>query len=107
MKVFEETLTLGALVAFVQYSDRFFRPISDLSEKYTILQAAMASSERIFKLLDTEPSIAAPAIPRAASVREGSIEFRGVSFFYNPGEPVLNDVSFKVEPGEKIAVVGA
>jgi ATP-binding cassette subfamily B protein len=107
LKVFEGTLTLGALVAFVQYSDRFFRPISDLSEKYTILQSAMASSERIFKLLDTQPGIAAPQHAQAASVQEGSIEFRNVTFSYNPDEAVLRDVSFTVQPGEKIAVVGA
>ncbi len=106
-QVLAGALTLGTLVAFIQYSDRFFSPISDLSEKYTILQAAMASSERIFKLLDTEPSIVPPTKPRMSAVEKGSIEFRNVSFFYNPGEPVLRDVSFKVEPGEKVAVVGA
>jgi ABC-type multidrug transport system fused ATPase/permease subunit len=100
-------LTLGTLVAFIQYSDRFFRPISDLSEKYTILQSAMASSERIFKLLDTKPTIASPADPKALAVQEGTIEFRNVHFSYNPGEPVLKDISFGVNPGEKIAVVGA
>lgn len=106
-QVLAGTVTIGTLVAFIQYSDRFFRPISDLSEKYTILQAAMASSERIFKLLDTEPSIVAPPAPRISEVRKGSIEFRNVSFSYNPGEPVLHDISFKVEPGEAVAVVGA
>jgi ABC-type multidrug transport system fused ATPase/permease subunit len=78
-----------------------------LSEKYTILQSAMASSERIFKLLDTEPSIVSPDLPKAETVKRGSIEFRNVHFSYNPGEPVLHDISFKVEPGEKVAVVGA
>jgi len=106
-QVLTGALTLGTLVAFIQYSDRFFSPISDLSEKYTILQSAMASSERIFKLLDTEPSIASPSQTGSLTVERGSIEFRNVSFFYNAGEPVLHDVSFKVEPGEKIAVVGA
>ena len=106
-QVLSGALTLGTLVAFVQYSDRFFRPISDLSEKYTILQAAMASSERIFKLLDTEVSIVSAEGPRALAVQKGSIEFRDVSFSYNPGEPVLRNISFKVEPGQKIAVVGA
>ena len=107
IQVLSGALTLGTLVAFIQYSDRFFRPISDLSEKYTILQAAMASSERIFKLLDSEPSVATPNAPKALTVHRGSIEFRNVSFSYNPGEAVLRDISFKVEPGEKIAVVGA
>ena len=106
-QVLTGALTLGTLVAFIQYSDRFFSPISDLSEKYTILQSAMASSERIFKLLDTEPSIASPSKTGSLTVERGSIEFRNVSFFYNAGEPVLHDVSFNVEPGEKIAVVGA
>jgi ATP-binding cassette, subfamily B, multidrug efflux pump len=106
-QVLSGVLTLGTLVAFIQYSDRFFSPISDLSEKYTILQAAMASSERIFKLLDTAPLIIPPEEKKAVTVDTGSIEFRNVSFFYNPGEPVLHDISFRVEPGEKVAVVGA
>jgi ATP-binding cassette subfamily B multidrug efflux pump len=107
LQVFAGTLTLGALVAFIQYSERFFRPISDLSEKYNILQQAMASAERIFKLLDTRPAIASPARPRRAGVREGSVEFRNVSFAYTPGTPVLQDISFAVEPGERVALVGA
>ncbi|HTY63001.1 MAG TPA: ABC transporter ATP-binding protein [Acidobacteriota bacterium] len=106
-QVLASAMTLGTLVAFIQYSDRFFRPISDLSEKYTILQSAMASSERIFKLLDTEPSIVSTQSPRPPAIQKGRIEFRNVSFAYNPGEPVLHDISFTVEPGQKIAVVGA
>jgi len=107
LKVAAGTLTLGALAAFVQYSDRFFRPISDMSEKYTILQSAMASSERIFKLLDTRPAIVSPPRPAAAEAVAGRVEFRNVSFAYNPGEPVLEDISFTVEPGERVALVGA
>ena len=107
LQVLAGALTLGTLVAFIQYSDRFFRPISDISEKYTILQSAMAASERIFKLLDTKPAIVSPEAPRAAEVKNGSIEFRNVHFHYNPGEPVLRDISFRVAPGEKVAVVGA
>jgi ATP-binding cassette, subfamily B, multidrug efflux pump len=107
LQVLAGALTLGTLVAFIQYSDRFFRPISDLSEKYTILQAAMAASERIFRLLDTESTIASCNEPKALTVQKGSIEFRNVHFSYNPGEPVLQGISFKVAPGEKIAVVGA
>jgi ATP-binding cassette, subfamily B, multidrug efflux pump len=106
-QVLAGTLTLGTLVAFIQYSDRFFRPISDLSEKYTILQSAMAASERIFKLLDTPSAVIQAASGHALPVRQGAIEFRNVDFSYNPGEPVLRNISFKVAPGEKIAVVGA
>jgi ATP-binding cassette, subfamily B, multidrug efflux pump len=107
LRVLEGALTLGALVAFVQYSDRFFRPISDLSEKYTILQSAMASSERIFKLLDTKPLITSPEAPLAAHVTQGRVEFREVDFAYNPSEPILQGISFTVGPGEKVALVGA
>ena len=106
-EVLAGTLTIGTLVAFIQYSDRFFKPISDLSEKYTILQSAMASSERIFKLLDSPPAVKAPALQEASRVKDGRIEFRNVSFAYNPEHPVLRDVSFKVSQGERIAVVGA
>ena len=100
-------LTIGTLVAFIQYSERFFRPISDLSEQYTILQSAMAASERIFNLLDTQPATTSPEIPAAASVTHGAIEFRNVHFSYKTGEPVLQDISFKVAPGETVAVVGS
>jgi len=116
---------LGTLVAFIQYAQRFFRPIQDLSEKYNILQSAMASSERIFKLLDTPVDVAAPAAPRQVE-GPGKIEFQNVWFAYAPvrpkkhegnghpqeaqdvGEPdwVLRDVSFTIEPGETIAIVG-
>jgi ATP-binding cassette subfamily B protein len=114
------TLTLGALVAFLQYSQRFFRPISDMSEKFNVLQAAMASSERIFKLLDTPVKIGAdqrfgppPAQVEAAigSARDrrtsGSIVFDDVSFAYNGTDPVLRHVSFEVRPGERVGIVGA
>ncbi len=107
LQVFAGTLTLGALVAFIQYSDRFFRPIADLSEKYTILQSAMASSERIFKLIDTLPAITSPAQPRARGVSQGEVEFRDVTFSYNPGDVVLHNVSFRAAPGERVALVGA
>jgi len=109
-------ITLGTLVAFIQYTQRFFRPISDLSEKYNILQQAMASSERIFDLLDTpaDPAAALPAAgaaakpdrPRSGGFR-GRIEFEGVTFAYDGETRVLEDVSFAVEPGEKVALVGA
>lgn len=105
------SVTFGVLIAFIQYAKRFFRPISDLSEKYNILQAAMASSERIFKILDEKPVIknSPNAIP-FNNVR-GEIEFKNVWFAYknkSNDEPdyVLKDVSIKVNPGEKIAIVG-
>ncbi len=111
-KVLDSTLTMGTLVAFILYSQRFFRPIQDLSEKYNILQSAMASSERIFRLIDTPITIESPAAPRALKQVEGGIEFRHVSFSYADSSPVtaedyvLKDVSFKVEPGKSVAIVG-
>ena len=122
--VLEGALTLGSLVAFLLYSQRFFRPISDMSEKFNILQAAMASSERIFKLLDepvrihsperagpTQPSRRGPA-PDGRQSDGGHIQFDHVWFAYNPadsGEPewVLRDVTFEVRPGERVGIVGA
>lgn len=100
-------LTVGALVAFVQYSERFWRPISDLSEKFNILQAAMASSERVFLLLDTQPAIVAPRSPTRLPKPAGRVAFEGVSFAYNGTDRVLDDVDFVVEPGKSVALVGA
>ena len=102
----EGTLTLGTLVAFIQYSQRFFRPISDLSEKFNILQAAMASSERIFGLLDTPPRLVSPAAGRLPD-GPGRITFENVWFAYRGDDYVLRDVSFTVEPGERIGIAGA
>ncbi len=106
------TLTLGSLVAFLLYAGRFFRPISDMSEKFNVLQAAMASSERIFRLLDTPIRIETAAAVRPAAAPAGHIVFDHVWFAYNipaEGEPdyVLRDVSFEVRPGERVGVVGA
>jgi ABC-type multidrug transport system fused ATPase/permease subunit len=114
-------ITLGTLVAFIQYTQRFFRPISDLSEKYGTLQQAMASLERIFRLLDTpvDPA-AAPALSangaaaarpitqeRAHAPLAGRVEFDHVWFAYQGEHWVLEDVTFTLEPGEKLALVGA
>ncbi|MGC1902520.1 MAG: ABC transporter ATP-binding protein [Candidatus Acidiferrum sp.] len=111
-RVLNNTLSLGVLTAFTMYATRFFRPIQDLSEKFNILQSAMAASERIFKLLD-EP---APAASSADAVRlevpRGEIEFRNVWFSYSPKPEaaeedwVLRDVSFRVAPGQTVAIVG-
>jgi ATP-binding cassette, subfamily B, multidrug efflux pump len=110
----EGTLTLGSLVAFIQYSQRFFRPISDMSEKFNVLQGAMASSERIFTLLDTpveiagrSPAEAAAARGPSAAAKAGHIVFEHVWFAYNDEDWVLRDVSFEVRPGERVGVVGA
>ncbi len=106
------TLTIGVLVAFMQYALRVFRPIQDLGEKYNILQSAMASAERIFKLLDTKVEIGevAPAsrraLPKPDAAPDGRIEFENVWFAYQGEDWVLKDVSFAVEPGETVAIVG-
>src|SRR5580700_3509013 len=120
-------VTLGILIAFIQYAQRFFRPIQDLSDKYNILQAAMAASERVFKLLDTEPTIVSPASPVAGD-GSGRVEFRNVWFTYQKLDEaqrarianatdedlrtyadiewILRGVSFVIEPDETAAIVG-
>ena len=127
--VMRNAVTIGVLVAFIQYSQRFFRPIQDLSEKYNILQAAMAASERVFKLLDTAPELQSPALPRASD-GTGRIEFRNVWFTYQTldaaqletlaraadaeqiaellpeVEWILRNVSFVIQPDETAAIVG-
>jgi ATP-binding cassette subfamily B multidrug efflux pump len=99
-------LSLGVLVAFFQYGLRFFRPIQDLSEKYNILQSAMAASERVFKLLDTPVEIQSQKSSKPFPAKPAAIEFDHVWFAYKDEDWVLNDVSFRIEPGETIAVVG-
>jgi ATP-binding cassette subfamily B protein len=105
--VMREALTLGALVLFTQYAYRFFQPIADMSEKYNILQSAMASSERLFKLIDTPAAIVnAPNAVVPAAPARGRIEFRNVWFAYNDEDWVLRDVCLHVEAGESVAIVG-
>jgi len=104
----EGTVSLGVLVAFLQYSRRFFQPLSDLSEKFNILQAAMASAERVFGVLDTQPRLTAPSRPiRPGAETRGRIEFEHVWFAYTGEDWVLRDVSFTVEPGQRVGIVGA
>lgn len=106
--VLEGTLSLGSLVAFIQYTQRFFRPISDMSEKFNVLQSAMASSERIFKVLDTPVEIQSPAKPvRRPAGAPGHLRFDHVWFAYQGDEYVLRDISFEVAPGERVGIVGA
>ena len=105
-EVIQGTLTIGVLFAFIQYTEMFFRPIRDLSEKYNIMQTAMASSERVFKLLDNQTMIRNPENPIKLENVKGSIEFKNVWFAYNNDEYVLKDISFSINPGERIAIVG-
>jgi ATP-binding cassette subfamily B protein len=108
-RIVAESLTFGALVAFIQYTSRFFLPIRDLGAKYTVMQWAMASSERIFGLLDRAPAIVSPAAPGPRPARSGAaaIELDSVWFAYDRDDWVLRDCSFRVAPGERIAIVGA
>jgi ATP-binding cassette subfamily B multidrug efflux pump len=99
-------LAFGTLVAFIEYMQRFFVPIRDFSTKYAVMQSAMSSAERIFELLDQPVPIASPAVSRVPEVIRGRIEFDRVWFAYHGEDWVLRDVSFVVEPGERVAIVG-
>jgi len=108
LRVMEGVVTLGALVAFLQYSARFFRPISDMSEKFNVLQSAMASSERIFTLIDEPVAVQDPDAPAHRDPRQAPhVRFEHVWFAYVGEDYVLKDVSFEVLPGERIGIVGA
>jgi len=106
-QVVQNAVSIGVLVAFIQFTEMFFRPIRDLSEKYNILQTAMASSERIFALLDESPAIKDPANPVTVKNVQGAIGFKNVWFAYNKEDYVLKNVSFNINEGEKVAFVGA
>jgi ATP-binding cassette subfamily B protein len=102
----------GKLYVFIDWMRRFFLPLRDLSAKYSVMQSSMASAERIFQLFDTEPVVQDRDLAKVIPLRplpgaRGSVEFDHVSFSYQEGDPVLDDVTFRVEPGEKIAIVGA
>lgn len=106
-EVLQGIIGIGTLVAFNEYIHRFFVPLRDFSQKYTVMQSAMASAERIFHLLDTPVDIANRKTPQVPKPFRGEVVFDRVWFHYKPGEPVLKNVSFHIEPGEKVAVVGA
>lgn len=106
LRVLRGDLTIGIVFAFIQYAQRFFRPIQDLSDKYNSLQSAMASSERIFRLLDAPVTLASPEHPTRIARPQGRIEFDHVWFAYQGEEWILRDLSFVVEPGSSLAIVG-
>jgi ATP-binding cassette subfamily B protein len=112
LRIIDGAIKIGVLLTFMIYAQRFFRPIQDLSEKFNILQSAMAASERIFKLLDEPVTIVSPPQVHRLAAPRGEIEFRNVWFAYHGGaapkdeEWVLRDVSFRVEPGQTLAIVG-
>lgn len=105
-KVIGEQLTLGSLVAFIGYIHIFFKPIRDISEKYNVMQSAMASMERIFELMDKREVMGEQRISRGPMRAEGHLQFENISFSYEKGFPVLSDVSFEVKPGQVVALVG-
>ena len=109
-QVIQNAITIGTLVAFLQYTQRLWQPIQDISDKYNVFQAAVVASERVFRLLDTPDNIESPATPRLPASGErslGRIEFRNVWFAYKGEDWVLKDISFNVEPGQSVAFVGA
>lgn len=105
-EVLQKRLTLGELVAFISYMRLFFQPLRELSQKYSVVQSAMASAERIFQLLDTKSTIAQTQIPVAMPDVQGHLEFHHLRFGYEPDNPVLHDISFALRPGQTVALVG-
>jgi len=105
--ILQGEMTIGTLLAFWQLIEQFFRPVLDLAEKYNIMQAAMASSERVFRLLDTPQAIADPPKPVELRHVRGEVRFDHVWFAYNEGDHVLKDVDFTISAGESVAIVGA
>ena len=103
----QDEIQLGVLVAFIQYLQKFFEPVRDLAEKFNIIQTAMASSERIFELLDTPEQIPSMVPPKNGFKIKGKVEFKNVWFSYNENQFILKDISFSLEKGESLAIVGA
>jgi len=105
-EVLHRAITIGTLVGFMQYAQLFFMPLREISNKYTAMQSALVSAERIELLMEEPYVVATPATPKLPTVSRGSIVFDHVTFEYRPNEPVLRDLSFAVEPGQKVAIVG-
>jgi ATP-binding cassette subfamily B protein len=105
-EVLQKRLTLGELVAFISYMRLFFQPLRELAQKYSIVQSAMASAERIFQLLDTRSSIRQAPVPATVTNLEGRLEFRNLRFGYTPDNPVLHNISLTLRPGQTVALVG-
>jgi ATP-binding cassette, subfamily B, multidrug efflux pump len=106
-QIIQNQMSIGMLVAFLAYMRLFFQPLRELSQKYSVVQSALASAERIFQLLDTENTLTIPENPVRPARLRGEIEFSGVTFGYSLEQPVLRDLSFRVAPGETVAIVGA
>jgi ATP-binding cassette subfamily B protein len=106
-QVLQEHMTLGVLTAFIAYMRLFFQPLRELSQKYSIVQSAMASAERIFQMLETNRTLASAPSPRMPWEVRGDIAFENVTFGYDPNRPVLVNLSLSVKPGETLAIVGA
>ena len=104
-QVIQEAVSIGVIISFIQFTEMFFRPIRDLSEKYNILQTAMASSERIFKLLDTKPEITDSLEAIEPAEIKGNLEFKDVWFSYNEPEFVLKNISFNIKEGDLVQVI--
>jgi len=105
-EVLQKQLTLGELVAFISYMRLFFQPLRELAQKYSVVQSAMASAERIFHLLDTKSAITEPSQPTQVQKTEGKLEFKNLCFGYEPDNPILHDVSLSLHPGQTVALVG-
>lgn len=105
--ILQKTLTIGELVAFLAYMRLFFQPLRELSQKYSIVQSALASAERIFEILDIQPEITDPEQPAATTGLSGALRFHQLSFGYDDDSSVLHDIDFSIEPGETVAIVGA
>src|SRR5436190_21275957 len=106
-EVLHGIIGIGTLVAFDEYIHRFFVPFRDFSQKYAVMQSAMSSAERIFQLLDTPVTIESPRYPVVPKPFRGEVVFDDVWFHYKPDDPVLKGVSFRIDPGERVALVGA